>query len=203
MKIFCIGRNYADHAKELKNEIPDRPVIFMKPETAIVRKNQPFFYPPFSSDVHYELELVLRIGKVGKFIEPRFARRYIDAITVGIDFTARDLQSELKRKGLPWERAKAFDGSAIVGDFVPFASLPMNTSIDFQLLKNGVEVQRGSSADMLFSFDEIIAEISTFSTLKKGDLIFTGTPSGVGPVQLGDELVGFLNGVQSFHHGVR
>lgn len=203
MKIFCIGRNYAEHARELNNEVPERPVIFMKPETAIVRKNQPFFYPPFSSDIHYELELVLRIGKVGKFIEPRFARRYIDAITVGIDFTARDIQSELKRKGLPWERAKAFDGSAIVGAFIPYSSLPAGIPIDFHLLKNGEEVQRGSSTDMIFSFDEIVAEISTFATLKKGDLIFTGTPSGVGPVHVGDDLLGFLNGVQSFHHGVR
>lgn len=203
MKIFCIGRNYAEHARELNNEVPERPVIFMKPETAIVRKNQPFFYPPFSSDIHYELELVLRIGKVGKFIEPRFAHRYVDAITVGIDFTARDIQSELKRKGLPWERAKAFDGSAIVGTFIPYSSLPSGIPIDFHLLKNGEEVQRGSSTDMIFSFDEIVAEISTFATLKKGDLIFTGTPSGVGPVHTGDDLLGFLNGVQSFHHGVR
>lgn len=203
MKIFCIGRNYAEHARELNNEVPDEPVIFMKPETAVVRKNQPFFYPSFSSNIHYELELVLRIGKVGKHIEHRFAHRYIDSVTVGIDFTARDLQADLKSKGLPWERAKAFDGSALVGEFVPYSEFIPGDPLHFHLELNGVEVQRGNSAQMIYSFAEIIAEISTFSTLKKGDLIFTGTPSGVGPIQIGDELVGYLNDSESFRHGVK
>lgn len=192
MKIICIGRNYIDHAKELKNPVPEKPVFFMKASNSLLRTGKPFFYPDFSQDIHFEAELVLKIGKLGKNIAPEFALSYIDEISLGIDFTARDLQAECKKKGLPWEVAKSFDGSAVIGDFVPAGDLKRD--ISFQLTKNGELVQDGHSKDMLFSIPELIAYLSRFNTLKTGDLIYTGTPAGVGPVQIGDELVGTLEG---------
>jgi 2-keto-4-pentenoate hydratase/2-oxohepta-3-ene-1,7-dioic acid hydratase in catechol pathway len=193
MKIICIGRNYADHVAELQNEIPTAPVIFMKPETALIQRGQPFFYPDFSTDVHYELELVLRISKNGRHIEEQFANTYFDAISLGIDFTARDLQSDLKKKGLPWELAKAFDGSAPVSPtFKPATEFADFTDINFRLEVNGEVRQQGNSSLMMYPFAKIISFVSRYITLKQGDLIFTGTPAGVGPVQVGDQLVGYL-----------
>ncbi|MBC6609871.1 fumarylacetoacetate hydrolase family protein [Hymenobacter sp. BT507] len=193
MKILCIGRNYADHIAELQNETPTEPVIFAKPDTALLQRGMPFFYPDFSQDVHHELELVLRISKNGKNIEEKFAHTYYDAVGLGIDFTARDLQSKLKAKGLPWELAKGFDGSAPLGTvFKPVGDFADLKNINFRLEVNGEVRQQGNSSLMLHPFDAIISYISRFITLKIGDLIFTGTPSGVGPVQIGDRLVGFI-----------
>lgn len=192
MKIICVGRNYAGHAEELQNEVPKDPVLFMKPETAIILPRNPFFIPDFSDDVHYEAELVIRINRLGKHIQPKFARKYYDQLTVGIDFTARDLQAELKQKGLPWEKAKAFDGSAAVGRFVNFKDLQDQDQISFTLKQNGETRQEGNSKMMLFKIDELIAYISSFFTLKIGDLIFTGTPAGVGKVAKNDRLEVFL-----------
>lgn len=192
MKIICVGRNYVAHAAELKNEVPKEPVIFLKPDTAIIPKGQPFFYPDFSKDIHYEAELVIRINRLGKNIAEKFAHKYYDEISLGIDFTARDLQQNLKEKGLPWERAKAFDGSAPVGQFVDLNSLKDPKNIHFKLLINQEERQVGESKAMLFSIDRLITQISSFITLKIGDLIFTGTPKGVGPVKIGDHLVGLI-----------
>ena len=194
MKIVCIGRNYRDHAKELGNEVPKEPVIFIKPSSCMSIGGKPFFIPDFTEEVHYELELVLRISKVAKAVERKFARRYYAEVGLGIDFTARDLQNELKAKGLPWEKAKSFDGAAAVGEFVPLDELPNRDSIKFQLHKNGELVQDGDSADMLFDFDAIIVEVSKYFRLTLGDLIFTGTPAGVGPVSINDHLVGTLEG---------
>lgn len=198
MKFICIGRNYSEHAKELRNEVPTEPVIFFKPETALLVGRQPFFYPEFSKDIHYECELIVRINRLGKNIQKKFANRYYDEIGLGIDFTARDLQNELKAKGLPWEKAKGFDGSAIVGKFVPVDSLKNRDNIEFQLLKNGAIVQCGFSKDMIFDIDTIIEYVSQFVTLKIGDIIFTGTPSGVGPIAVGDKLEGLLEGEENF-----
>ena len=192
MKIICVGRNYADHARELKNEVPKEPVIFMKPETALIPRRNPFFIPEFSNDVHYEAELVIRISKLGKNIQARFARKYYEQITVGIDFTARDVQARLKEKGLPWEKAKAFDGSAAVGKFHTIADLQSPENINFRLTVNGEEKQSGKSTDMLFGFDQLIEHISSYFTLKIGDLIFTGTPAGVGKVEKNDHLELYL-----------
>ena len=192
MKIICVGRNYAAHAEELQNEVPKDPVLFIKPETAIVPRRNPFFLPDFSNDVHYEAELVVRINKIGKHIQEKFARKYYDEITVGIDFTARDLQSDLKAKGLPWEKAKAFDGSAAVGRFVKVDQLENIQNIEFSLELNGETRQVGVSSNMLFGIDSLIAYISRFFTLKIGDLIFTGTPKGVGKVVRNDRLEAFL-----------
>lgn len=192
MKIFCIGRNYAEHAKELNNPIPEEPVIFMKPPTALLRDNQAFYMPEFSSDVHYEVELVLKVCKNGKSIEREFATKYYDAVGLGIDFTARDIQSKCKAKGLPWEKAKAFDHSAVLGGFISFDQLHDQESIRFSLEKNGAIVQSGDSADMLFDFDALIVQVSKYFTLQQGDLIYTGTPAGVGPVEIGDVLKGRL-----------
>jgi len=192
MKIICVGRNYALHVKELNNAPAEEPVIFMKPETALLQKRQPFFIPNFSGDVHHEIELVIKINKVGKNIAEKFAHKYYDEVAPGIDFTARDLQQKLKTKGLPWELAKAFDGSAPVGNFIPVKELDMESGIDFQLLVNNELRQKGNSNHMIFSFSRIIAFVSSFITLKKGDLIFTGTPEGVGPVKIGDRLEGFI-----------
>ncbi len=189
MKIIAIGRNYIDHAKELNNPVPDEPVIFMMPETALLKKNMPFYYPDFSNDIHYEVELVIKINRLGKNIAEKFAHRYYDEIGVGIDFTARDLQAKLKSKGLPWEKAKAFDGAAPLGEFLSKTDFNNVNNINFSLIKNGESVQQGNSADMIFSFDAIIAHISKYFTLKIGDLIFTGTPAGVGAVNIGDELI--------------
>ncbi len=192
MKIICVGRNYIQHAAELNNPVPSEPVIFIKPDSALVTNEKPFFIPPFSSDIHHEVELVVKICKVGKNIAPRFAHRYYDEITVGIDFTARDLQAKLKSNGLPWTLAKGFDGSAPVGRFVPCASLSPTNQIRFRLEKNGEVVQSGVSGEMLFSIDTIVAFVSKYFTLKTGDLIFTGTPAGVGPVKEGDTLCAFI-----------
>lgn len=191
MKIICIGRNYAEHAKELNNEIPANPVFFMKPDTALLPKRSPFYYPDFTKDLHYECELVIKINKVGKNIDVKFAHEYYDAITLGIDFTARDLQTECKKKGLPWEIAKSFEYSAPLGDkFIPLEKNIQD--IQFHLEKNGEVVQEGDTKNMLFTVDRIISYISQFMTLKIGDLIFTGTPKGVGPVQIGDHLIGYI-----------
>jgi len=198
MKFICIGRNYAEHAKELNNAVPSEPVIFFKPETALLVGRQPFFIPDFSKDVHYECEIVVRINRLGKNIQKKFAHRYYDEIALGIDFTARDVQNRLKEKGLPWEKAKGFDGSAVVGNFVPFDSLTNKANIEFQLLKNGAIVQCGFSKDMIFDIDAIIEHVSQYVTLKIGDMIFTGTPAGVGPVQPGDTLEGLLEGTSNF-----
>ncbi len=192
MKIICIGRNYIDHAKELNNAVPKKPVFFLKPDSALVLRNKPFFYPDFSSDVHYELELVIKIHRLGRSIPEKFARRYYGEIALGVDFTARDLQNEMKDKGLPWEIAKGFDYSAPVSGFVPLPEHDEPAGIDFHLELNGRTVQRGNSRDMIFSFDRIVAYVSRFMTLKTGDMIFTGTPAGVGPVQIGDHLEAYL-----------
>lgn len=204
MKIICIGRNYSEHVRELNNELPDEPVIFMKPDSALLRNNEPFYIPDFSEDVHYECELIVRINRLGKNIEPRFANRYFDEVGLGVDFTARDLQNQLKDKGLPWEKAKAFDRSAVISSsFVAKEELPDLNSIKFQLKKNGELVQRGDSAYMLFAIDELISQVSKYFTLKIGDLIYTGTPAGVGPVAIGDRLEGFLEGKKLFDFEVK
>lgn len=192
MKIICIGRNYAEHIEELKNERPSEPVIFMKPDTALLLKNRPFYLPNFDSQVHHEIELVVRINHLGKNISAQFAPRYYSEIGLGVDFTARDLQDRLKQKGLPWEKAKAFDASAPLSEeFIPANELDL-TNIDFRLEVNGEVRQRGNSAMMLYPINELIEHISKFFTLKIGDLIYTGTPAGVGPVQIGDRLQGFI-----------
>lgn len=198
MKIICIGRNYADHITELNNERPSEPVIFLKPETAVVLKKFPFVIPEFSQDVHHEVEVLVKINKVGKYIETKFAHKYYDEIGLGIDFTARDVQSKLKEKGLPWEKAKAFDGSAIISDFLPKKDFSSMENIKFELTNNGQLVQSGNTNLMLWKIDEIIAYVSQYFTLKKGDIIFTGTPKGVAAVKEGDVLEGFLEGKSMF-----
>jgi 2-keto-4-pentenoate hydratase/2-oxohepta-3-ene-1,7-dioic acid hydratase in catechol pathway len=200
MKIICVGRNYVDHIKELSNEKPTSPVVFIKPDTAYLENGKDFFYPKFSNDVHYEVELVFRISKIGKNIEARFAHKYIDAIGLGIDFTARDVQSELKTKGLPWEKAKAFDSSAFVSPLRSINNVEefLNQDICFSLSKNSEFVQNGNSNLMIWGIAELIQDISQYFTLKTGDLIFTGTPSGVGPVKIGDKLEGFLSNEKVF-----
>ncbi len=197
MKIICIGRNYAKHIEELDNEKPKEPVIFMKPDSAVLLKNNPFIIPPFSQDIHYEVEILVKIGRIGKFIDQKFAHKYYDEIGLGIDFTARDLQSSLKEKGLPWEKAKAFDGSAVIGKFYDKSAFDLE-NIKFQLLKNGQVVQDGESSHMLWKIDELIAYVSQYFTLKIGDVIFTGTPAGVGKVEPNDELKGFVEGKEMF-----
>jgi 2-keto-4-pentenoate hydratase/2-oxohepta-3-ene-1,7-dioic acid hydratase in catechol pathway len=203
MKIICIGRNYANHIEELKNERPAEPVVFMKPDSAILLKQYPFVIPEFSQDVHHEIELIVKISKVGKYIEPKFAHKYYDEISVGIDFTARDLQEKLKQKGLPWEKAKAFDGSAVIGEFLPKTQFSSLENLTFELTNNGTIVQNGCSSHMLWSVDELIAYVSQFFTLKIGDIIFTGTPAGVAAVQPNDILEGFLEGQQLFRIQVK
>lgn len=188
MKIVCIGRNYAEHAKEMNAAVPAEPVFFLKPDTAILKDNAAFYYPDFSKDIHHEVELVLKINKPGKNIETQFANKYYDEIGIGIDFTARDIQAKCKEKGLPWEKAKAFDGSAPIGKFIDKKKLKDLNNINFQLTINGKLKQKGNTKDLLFSFDAVIAYVSKFFTLKKGDLIYTGTPEGVGPVVIGDKL---------------
>ena len=193
MKIICIGRNYAKHAKELNNPLPKEPVFFFKPDTALLPKKQPFFIPNFSDDIHYEAEIVVRINRVGKNIQKKFAHKYYDEIGLGIDFTARDIQQSFKEQGLPWEKAKAFDGSAPVGQsFIPISEVKDLNNVNFKLLINGEQRQVGNTSDMDFSIDTIIEYISQFVTLKIGDLIFTGTPEGVGPVKINDHLEGFI-----------
>ena len=192
MKIFCVGRNYVNHATELGNEIPSEPVIFMKPKSALVQGHTPFYYPEFTNELHYEAELVVRISKNGKYIQEKFAAGYYNAITVGIDFTARDIQQVLKEKSLPWEKAKAFDNSAAIGKLIDITPAMNKKDINFHFTKNGEIVQNGNSKEMIFSIDTIIAHISTFFSLNIGDLIFTGTPAGVGECMVGDELEGFF-----------
>ena len=203
MKIICIGRNYAAHIEELKNEKPGKPVVFLKPDTALIKGGAPFYYPDFSSNIHHEIELVLKISKEGKYIQPQFAHRYFEEIGLGIDFTARDLQDQCKAKGLPWEIAKAFNGSAPIGEFKSVAELGDLNNIDFQLEINGKLRQKGNTSLMLFDFATIISYVSQFFTLKKGDLIYTGTPAGVGPVQIGDQLIGFIGNEKMLHVEVK
>jgi 2-keto-4-pentenoate hydratase/2-oxohepta-3-ene-1,7-dioic acid hydratase in catechol pathway len=192
MKIIAIGRNYAEHIEELKNERPSAPVVFLKPDTALLKNNSPFYHPDFSENIHHEVELVLKISKEGKHIQKKFAERYYEEIGIGIDFTARDLQDNCKAKGLPWEIAKAFNGSAPVGEFLPVSGFKNLNDINFHLLINGQEKQKGNTSMMLFDFATIIEYVSRFFTLKKGDLIYTGTPAGVGKVNIGDRLEAFI-----------
>ncbi len=204
MKIICIGRNYVSHARELNNEVPDEPVFFMKPDSSLLRNNDPFYLPEWTKEVHHEIELVLRICRLGKNIEKKFASRYYTEIGLGIDFTARDVQDQLKKKGLPWEKAKAFDQSAVISsNFFPLAILPEKDAIKFNLDVNGKTVQNGDSSLMIFNFDEIIVHVSKYMTLKIGDLIYTGTPAGVGPVKIGDRLQGFLEEKEMFDFMVK
>ena len=204
MKIICVGRNYAQHATELNNALPSEPVIFLKPDTALLKNNQPFFHPDFSSNIHHEVELVVKISKHGRHIQPKFAKNYYNQIALGIDFTARDLQQKQKEKGLPWEIAKAFDNSAVIGQFFELNELDNNLNeLPFKLEKNGELVQEGNSKNMLFSIDDIIAYISKFFFLKQGDLIYTGTPAGVGQVKIGDKLTGYIENKQAFSFVVK
>ncbi len=203
MKIICVGRNYAAHIDELNNSRPDAPVIFLKPDTAIAQSNLPFFIPEFSKEVHYEVEVLVKINRIGKHLQHKFAHKYYDEIGLGIDFTARDLQNKLKSKGLPWEKAKAFDGSAYVGKWIKKASLTNIDKLPFSLYKNGDLVQQADTSLMLWGIDELIAHISQYFTLKIGDIIFTGTPAGVGPVAKNDLLEGYLDGQKSFSLNIK
>jgi 2-keto-4-pentenoate hydratase/2-oxohepta-3-ene-1,7-dioic acid hydratase in catechol pathway len=198
MKIICIGRNYVDHIAELQNERPSEPVIFMKPDSAILLKQHPFVIPEFSNDIHHEIELIVKINKVGKYIDTKFAHKYYDEISVGIDFTARDLQNELKSKGLPWEKAKSFDGSAVIGEFLPKSQFNSLENITFELTNNTKTVQKGDASHMLWKIDELISFVSQYFTLKIGDILFTGTPAGVAAVKPEDVLEGFLEGNKLF-----
>ncbi|HEU5051641.1 MAG TPA: fumarylacetoacetate hydrolase family protein [Hanamia sp.] len=192
MKIFCIGRNYAQHAKEMGSEVPEEPIIFMKPKSALVQGHTPFYYPEFTNELHYEAELVVRISKNGKYIQEKHASNYYNAISVGIDFTARDIQQHLKQNGLPWEKSKAFDNSAAVGKFVDLTPAINKKNINFSLVKNKEVVQKANTAEMLFNIDQIVAHISNYFSINIGDLIYTGTPSGVGECIVGDVLEGYL-----------
>lgn len=203
MKLICIGRNYAKHIEELQNERPDEPVVFLKPDSAILLKQHPFVIPEFSSDIHHEIELIVKISKVGKYIEPKFAHKYYEEISVGIDFTARDLQQKLKDKGLPWEKAKAFDGSAVIGSFISKKVFSSLESINFELTNNGKTVQKGNSSLMLWKIDELIAHVSQYFTIKIGDIIFTGTPEGVAVVQPNDVLEGFIENKKVFRINIK
>ena len=202
MKIICIGRNYAKHIEELANERPENPVVFLKPDSAILPRKNPFFIPPFSNDVHYEVEVLVKINKVGKHISTKFAHKYYDEVGLGIDFTARDVQTKCKEKGLPWEKAKAFDGSAIVGEFYPKEQFDLE-NLSFQLKKNDEIVQDGNTESMLWKVDELISYVSQYFTLKKGDIIYTGTPAGVGKVEPNDVLVGIIEGKEAFQIKVK
>ena len=198
MKIICIGRNYVKHIEELQNERPDEPVVFMKPDSAILLKQHPFVIPEFSEDIHHEVEILVKINKVGKYIDAKFAPNYYDEIGLGIDFTARDLQNKLKEKGLPWEKAKSFDGSAVIGDFLPKKLFSSLENINFELKKNNITVQKGNTKYMLWKIDELIAHVSQYFTLKIGDIIFTGTPEGVAVVKPNDILEGFIEDKKMF-----
>ena len=198
MKIIAVGRNYVDHAKELNNPVPEKPVIFMKPDTAVLKDNKDFYFPEFSKDVHYEVEVVIRICNEGKHVSKKFAHKYYDAVGLGIDFTARDVQADYKAKGLPWELAKSFDHSAVISELIPKSEFTDLNALSFSLNKNQETVQQGNTKDMIFGYDDLIVFISQFITLRKGDLIYTGTPVGVGPVQIGDKLEGFLEGKSMF-----
>jgi 2-keto-4-pentenoate hydratase/2-oxohepta-3-ene-1,7-dioic acid hydratase in catechol pathway len=203
MKIICIGRNYVKHIEELQNERPDEPVIFLKPDSAILLKQHPFVIPEFSDDVHHEVEILVKINKVGKYIEPKFAPNYYDEIGLGIDFTARDIQNQLKEKGLPWEKSKAFDGSAVIGEFYPKKEFISLDSINFELINNGILVQKGNTRHMLWKIDELISHISQYFTIKKGDIIFTGTPEGISAIKPNDVLEGFIENKRSFRIQVK
>jgi 2-keto-4-pentenoate hydratase/2-oxohepta-3-ene-1,7-dioic acid hydratase in catechol pathway len=204
MKIICIGRNYVAHAKELGNDVPEEPIFFMKPDTALLRNNDPFYIPEWTNEVHHEIELVVKINRIGKNIEKRFAHRYFDEIGLGIDFTARDVQAQLKAKGLPWEKAKAFDKSAVLSStFFSKSIFPDDEAINFKLDINGKTVQESNSGLMLFGFEELIANISKYVTLKIGDLIYTGTPANVGPVKIGDHLEGYLEDKKMFDFEIK
>ena len=203
MKIICIGRNYSAHIEELGNEKPENPVLFLKPDTTILQKNQPFFIPHFSNDIHYEVEILVRIEKLGKHISPHFAPKYYSQIGLGIDFTARTVQNELKQKGLPWEKAKAFDGSSLIGDWFDKETFKSLDELSFRLDKNGITVQETTTAYMLWKIDELISYCSQYFTLKIGDVIFTGTPAGVGPVAIEDRLVGFIENKQAFSVNIK
>jgi 2-keto-4-pentenoate hydratase/2-oxohepta-3-ene-1,7-dioic acid hydratase in catechol pathway len=198
MKILCIGRNYENHINELQNQRPDEPVVFMKPDSAVLLKQHPFVIPEFSDDIHHEIEVIVRINKVGKYIDAKFAHKYYDEISVGIDFTARDLQQKLKDKGLPWEKAKAFDGSAVIGDFIPKSLFESMENLNFELKNNNQTVQKSNTSFMLWNIDQLIAEVSKYFTLKIGDILFTGTPEGVAVVRPNDILEGFLENQQLF-----
>lgn len=203
MKIICIGRNYAEHAKELDNALPDKPVIFMKPKSAVLMPGKPFYYPEFSDNIQYECEVVVKICKNGRYVQGKFAHKYYNAVTVGLDFTARDVQQELKNKGLPWELAKAFDGSAVVGDFVPITPEMDVNNLQFSLHKNGQQVQQGNTADMTYHINSIIEFVSQYISFNIGDLLFTGTPAGVGPINVYDKLEGYLEGNRLFNIDIR
>jgi len=203
MKIICIGRNYKNHVNELNNIVPTEPVIFLKPDTSIILKKQPFFIPDFSNDIHHEVEVIVKINRVGKYISKEFAHKYYDKIGLGIDFTARDIQQNQKQFGLPWEKAKAFDGSALIGKWVNKTSFDDINDINFSLMKNNELVQQGNTSQMLWDIDSIIAYVSSFFTLKIGDIIFTGTPAGVGTVKENDKLKGFINGDEFFDLKIR
>lgn len=203
MKLICIGRNYAAHIDELNNERPTEPVVFIKPDSAVLPKEQDFYIPEFSNDIHYEVEVLIKIKKVGKHIAPQFAHKYYDEIGLGIDFTARDLQSKLKAKGLPWEKAKGFDGAAVIGKWIPKGKYENLDNLRFSLLKNKEKVQNGNTSLMLWKIDELIAYVSTYFMLKKGDVLFTGTPSGVGRVERNDYLEGWIENEQIFSVNVR
>jgi 2-keto-4-pentenoate hydratase/2-oxohepta-3-ene-1,7-dioic acid hydratase in catechol pathway len=198
MKLICIGRNYTEHIKELENEKPSDPVVFLKPDTSILLKKQPFFIPEFSNDIHHEVEILVKINRIGKHIDKKFAHKYYNEIGLGIDFTARDLQSELKAKGLPWEKAKAFDGAAVVSEWLPKNEFKDINNMNFSLLKDDVLVQQGNTSHMLWKIDELIEYISKYFTLKIGDIIFTGTPAGVGKVIANNTLKGFIEDKQMF-----
>ena len=203
MKIICIGRNYKNHVNELNNIVPTEPVIFLKPDTSIILKKQPFFIPDFSNDIHYEVEVIVKINRVGKYISKEFAHKYYDKIGLGIDFTARDIQQNQKKFGLPWEKAKAFDGSALIGKWVNKTRFDDINDINFSLMKNNEFVQQSNTSQMLWDIDSIIAYVSSFFTLKIGDIIFTGTPAGVGAVKENDKLKGFINGDEFFDLKIR
>jgi 2-keto-4-pentenoate hydratase/2-oxohepta-3-ene-1,7-dioic acid hydratase in catechol pathway len=203
MKLICIGRNYINHINELKNEKPSDPVVFIKPDTAILLKKQPFFIPDYSKNIQHEVEVIVKINRVGKYIETKFAHKYYDHIGLGIDFTARDLQQKLKASGLPWEKAKAFDGSAVIGKWAPKSTFESLENLSFSLKKNDVVVQSGNTQQMLWGIDAVIAYVSQFFTLKIGDIIFTGTPAGVGQVQAGDILKGYIENEEFFNIKVK
>ncbi|MDT8411165.1 MAG: fumarylacetoacetate hydrolase family protein [Vicingaceae bacterium] len=203
MKIICIGRNYIDHAKELNNPVPKEPVFFIKPDTALLPKRNPFVYPSFTKDLHYEVEIVLRINKIGKHIEEKFAHKYYNEIGVGVDFTARDVQQQCKEKGLPWEKAKAFDFSAPTSDFVPIKNFKDINQLNFELKVNDELKQKGNTKDMLFNFNQIIAYVSQFVTLKIGDYIYTGTPAGVGSININDKITCFIEGEKMLEFNVK
>lgn len=203
MKIICIGRNYTQHIAELQNERPDAPVVFLKPDSSILLKQHPFVIPEFTNEVHHEVEVLVKINKVGKYIDQKFAPSYYNEIGLGIDFTARDIQDELKKKGLPWEKAKAFDGSAVIGEFYPKSDFVSMENINFELQRNGAVVQKGNTSHMLWAIDALISYVSQYFTLKKGDVLFTGTPAGVAKVNPNDILEGYLEGKKAFRIQVK